>query len=163
VIVVSDTSPIRSLGNLGLLSILQRLYGRVVIPRAVALELSQAPIGQSMIRLDDLGEIAGVEIANVADGAILERFLEELDRGESEALALAIELRADLVLIDESAGRSAAKKEGLEVIGVLGVLLEAKRQGLIGAVGPLLDELQIRYHFFIGEQLRRHVLRAAGE
>jgi predicted nucleic acid-binding protein len=68
-----------------------------------------------------------------------------------------------LVLIDESAGRSAAKKEGLVVIGVLGVLLEAKHQGLIGAVGPLLDQLQIRYHFFIGEQLRRQVLQAAGE
>jgi predicted nucleic acid-binding protein len=87
VIVVSDTSPIRSLGNLGLLNILQRLYGRVVIPCAVALELSQAPMGQSMIRLDDLEEIAGVEIATVADGAILERFLEGLDRGEPEALA----------------------------------------------------------------------------
>lgn len=162
-IVVSDTSPIRALANLGLLTILQRLYGRVIIPRAVALELSQDPMGQFVIDVDDLGEFAGVEIAAVADGTDLERFLQELDRGESEALALAIELRADLVLIDETAGRSVARREGLNVIGVLGVLLEAKHQGLIEAVAPLLDQLQLRYQFFIGEQLRRQILRSAGE
>jgi predicted nucleic acid-binding protein len=83
--------------------------------------------------------------------------------GESEALALAIELRADVILIDELAGRAAARREGLEVIGVLGVLREAKLRGLIETISPLLDQLQNKYRFFIGEQLRREILRSVGE
>lgn len=163
IIVVSDTSPIRALGNLGLLSILKPLYGQIIIPRAVALELSQPREGQLTISLDDLGKVPGVEIMPIGDSPLLSRLLERLDLGESEAIALAIEIRADLILIDEAAGRSAARNEGLNVIGVLGVLLEAKRQGLVESIAPLVDQLQGRFQFFMSERLLRQILHAAGE
>jgi uncharacterized protein len=162
-IVISDTSPVRALSNLGLLGILQQLYHEVIVPHAVAVELSHPPDGQSVIALDDLAEFSFLKVQAVSESSELGRFLVELDRGESEALALAIELRADLVLIVELAGRSVAKREGLEVIGVLGVLLEAKHRGIIESISPMLDLLQNKYQFFIGDQLRRQVLRSAGE
>jgi predicted nucleic acid-binding protein len=162
-IVVSDTSPIRALANLGLLDLLQRLYGEVIIPRAVALELARAPTGPFPIALDDLSEFSFVKVETVQESPDLGRFRLELDPGESEALALALQLRADLILMDEVAGRSVARREGLEVIGVLGVLLEAKHRGHIEAIAPMVDELQDRHQFFIGDQLRRQILRAAGE
>jgi predicted nucleic acid-binding protein len=161
--VISDTSPVRALGNLGLLNLLQQLYDEVIIPRAVAVELSQPRGGQFVMSLDDLAEFSYLKVQAVSESSELERFLVELDPGESEALALAIELRADLILIDELVGRAVARREGLEVIGVLGVLLEAKHRGIIESVSPLLDQLQNKYQFFIGEQLRRQVLRSAGE
>lgn len=162
-VVISDTSPVRALANPGLLNLLQILYDEVILPRAVALELSQAPAGHFVISLDDLAGFRYLKVQEVAESSELARFLVELDRGESEALALAIELEADLILMDERAGRAVARREGVEVIGVLGVILEAKHRGLIESVSPLLDQLQNHHQFFIGEQLRRQVLRAAGE
>ena len=162
-IVVSDTSPVRSLANLGLLSILQQLYGEIIIPQAVAVELSNPRGGRHVIALDDLAELGYLKVHQASDGPQLARFLAELDRGESEALALAIEFRADLILIDELAGRKAAKREGLAVIGVLGVLLDAKGRGVIESMAPLLDQLQDQHQFFIGDQLRRQILRSAKE
>lgn len=162
-VVISDTSPIRALANLGLLGLLPPLFGKILIPQAVALELSQPPKGQRGMSLDELEAIAGVEVATVTDWTLTERFEAELDRGESEALALAIELAADLILIDEAAGRAVARREGIPVIGVLGVLLEARHRGLIGALAPLLDQLQTSHQFFISEKLRQQILRSAGE
>jgi len=138
-IVISDTSPIRALSNLGLLTILQQLYGEVIIPHAVAVELSRPPDGRYVIGIDDLAEFGNIKVRAAPESPELERFLVDLDRGESEALALAIELRTDLILIDELAGRNAAKREGLGVIGVLGVLLDAKHRGFLESVSPLLD------------------------
>jgi uncharacterized protein len=162
-IVISDTSPVRALANLGLLNLLRQLFDEVILPRAVAVELSQPRDGQSVISLDDLAEFSFLKVQEVSESSDVERFLVDLERGESEALALAIELRADVILIDELAGRAAARREGLEVIGVLGVLREAKLRGLIETISPLLDQLQNKYRFFIGEQLRREVLRSVGE
>jgi uncharacterized protein len=159
-IVVSDTSPVRALANLGLLEILGRLYGVVVVPHAVAAELSCPPEDQIAV---DLSGIPFVIVQPVSNTSITGRFLNDLDRGESEALALAIELRADLILIDELAGRAIARNEGLDLIGVLGILLEAKHQGLIEVISPKLEELQEKHRFFIGEKIRREVLRLAGE
>jgi uncharacterized protein len=162
-IVISDTSPVRALANLGLLTLLQQLYSEVIVPRAVAVELSRPREGQAVISLDELAEFSFLKVQEVSESSNVERFLDDLERGESEALGLAIELRADLILIDELAGRAAAMREGLKVIGVLGVLREAKLQGFLETISPLLDQLQNKYRFFIGEELRRQVLRSVGE
>ena len=86
-----------------------------------------------------------------------------LDAGEAEALALAEELHADLVLVDELAGREVARQCGFTVLGTLGILLRAKQQGLCPAVGPLLDRLQRKLNFFVSPGLRQTILRQAGE
>jgi hypothetical protein len=76
---------------------------------------------------------------------------------------LALELGAELVLMDEAEGRAAAALLNLKTMGLLGILLQAKRQGLITAVAPLLDRLQNEARFWIAPSLREALLQAAGE
>jgi len=86
-----------------------------------------------------------------------------LDPGESEALALALELETLAILSDEAAGRKMARRLGLFPIGVLGTLVKAKQRGLISVVGPLIDRLKSELGFFISKPLRDEILRNAGE
>jgi predicted nucleic acid-binding protein len=87
----------------------------------------------------------------------------QLDRGEAEAIALATDLHADFVLIDEQEGRQLASRTGLAVTGVLGVLLRAKRAGEIAAVKPEMNSLRSRANFFVSSELEMRILAAAGE
>lgn len=86
-----------------------------------------------------------------------------MDLGEAEAIALAVEVEAARLLIDERSGRQAATDLGLRITGVLGILLSAKRQSLIMAVKPIMDNLMLQSSFRITSQLYADVLDAAGE
>lgn len=152
-IVVSDTSPITSLTDVGKVELLLVLYGTVVVPREVARELERGRV--TLPRW--------LQVRDVSDRAAVMRLETELDLGEAEALALAVELKADQVLIDEQLGRAVAARLGLRHIGVLGVLLEAKQQGHLEAARPVLDRLVETAGFWIAAELRRRVLEAAGE
>jgi hypothetical protein len=87
----------------------------------------------------------------------------DLDPGEIAALALALERRVADVLIDEKAARVAAITFGLRVSGLLGILIEGKRRGLIQSVSPLLDALSTDAKFWIDPRLRERVLRIVAE
>ena len=91
----------------------------------------------------------------VGDPAKVTSLQTHLDRGESEAIVLAEELRADLVLMDESAGRRELAVRGIAFIGTVGVLMQAKQHGLIAALKPELDQLRVS-----GFHLTDHVYRA---
>jgi predicted nucleic acid-binding protein len=90
-------------------------------------------------------------------------FRSRLDAGEAEALTLAEELRAELILVDELAGREVARQCGFNVLGTLGILLRAKQQHLCPAVAPLLGRLRYELNFFVSPQLHQAILRQAGE
>jgi len=87
----------------------------------------------------------------------------DLGLGESESIALALELGADLILLDEKEGRHTAQRLGLRVIGVVGILLEAKTQGAIDKVGPSLDALRQTAGFYLSEQLYQSILALTNE
>jgi predicted nucleic acid-binding protein len=108
-VVVSDTSPLRALAQLGLLDLLQVLFGQVLVPPAVAQELRHPPGGLPVI---DIAQVDFVLLQAPQNQIQVQQLLQSLDPGEAEALALAVEVQADAVLIDEAAGRIAAAQLG---------------------------------------------------
>ena len=152
-IVVSDTSAITSLLQIGRLAILPALYQEVVIPVEVADELR-------CFHADLPGFI---KVVPVLDRARLKQLQVELGSGEAAAIALMLEGKGDLLLIDERRGRKVASREGLAVVGVMGVLLEARQRGLITSLAIVIRELEQIAGFRISPQLKIRVLHAAGE
>jgi predicted nucleic acid-binding protein len=161
VIVVCDASPIIGLSAVGQLSLLQQLYGKILIPESVAREISTGNPGQPGVAELQISDWISIEA--VGDSVLLRALDGELDRGEAEAIALAVELRAELLLVDERRARKVAARLGLAFVGVLGVLVEAKRKGLLVAVRPVLDGLAMQAGFRIKSDLYSLVLRAADE
>jgi uncharacterized protein len=157
VIVVSDTSPITYLYQIQRFVLLQSLYGEVVIPPAVERELRA---GTHMHEGLDWPLLRVVEPKSSEMVTLLS---ESLDLGESEAIVLATEIDADLLLIDEVDGREAARKLGLRFTGLLGVLLEAKERGLVPSMSAELDRLVQATTFRIRPEVRQRMLRLAGE
>ncbi len=127
-IVVADTSPLNYLIQIGCESLLPALYKRVVVPSAVLSELSHASAPQAIRKwlLDVPNWIEIRDITSQPDAA-----LAFLDPGEREAIQLAQEQHADLLLIDERRGRLEARRRGLTTTGTLGVLLAAGERGLV--------------------------------
>lgn len=159
-IVVSDTSPVRALFHLGLLGLLPDLFGRVLVPPEVAHELRDPPRSFLSIEIEGM---AGFQMVAPTDKARIAELRAFLDSGESEAIALAIEVKADGLLMDESDGRAAAKQLGIATIGVVGLLVRAKTEGRIVAVLPLLDRLREEAKFFVSDALREQARRLSGE
>lgn len=160
-IVISETSPISGLFLIGQLELLPQLFGRVIIPQTVADELEQLSLFGH-----DTSAILNREwlsISPVLGFEKLKKLRDQLDPGEAEAIALAQELNADFLLIDEVKDRQIAVTEGLRVIGVLGVLLQAKKVGLVQSIQSLMDELRSKARFRISPALYQAVLLEAGE
>ena len=160
-IVVSNTSPIVYLSAIGQLDLLQKLYGQILIPVAVFNEIIN--VGNTDESATIVPSLRWVQTRQIADQAFASTLYSEIDLGESEAIALAVELNADRLLIDERLGRTIALRFGLQVIGVLGVLIAAKRRALISNVRPFLDQLIEQTGFWVGEELYTEVLRTVEE
>lgn len=158
-VVISDASPLRALHHLELLSLCVELYGSIIVPDQVRSELLKPTLTCPPF---DIASHPGFEIRR-ATRPYPPRIPTDLDPGETEAIALAIELGAQLLLIDERKADQAAKGLGLNTIGVLGVLLNAKGQSLIPAVLPLVDRLTHELNFFISRALRQHIATLSGE
>lgn len=156
---ICNTSPLQYLHQLGWLEILPALTGRVVIPPAVADELSKG--GAAGWDIPDVYSLPWIRIQVPASTPALP-LAADLGRGEAGVLALALESTNPLVILDDAVGRRAAVLLGLPLTGTLGLLVDAKKKGLIPAVLPALDELD-RLRFRVSSATRLAVLKLAGE
>lgn len=160
-IVVSNTSPLTSLAAIGHFELLRALYGEIHIANGVWEELNKG--GRRHPGSHEVEIASWVQSHEVTDQPLVVALRRDLDRGEAETLALAIELKAEIVLLDEQEARHTATRLGLRALGVLGVLLQAKRLGIIEEVRSRLDALRHQAGFFLGERLYQQVLEQAGE
>jgi predicted nucleic acid-binding protein len=138
-IVVVNATPIIALVLINQLSLLQYLYNEVIIPPEVQAEvLTGGPSGVGKVELEGANWIRTIPLQDPRRADLLS----DLDRGEAEVIALAQELDAQLIIIDERLARRHAKRLGLTLTGTLGVLLKAKEQGVIPVIAPLIDQLR---------------------
>jgi uncharacterized protein len=152
-IVVSDTSPLTALLTVGEADLLLKLFDEVIVPEAVRNELLR---GHPTIPV-------WLRVQAVKNHAEVARFAQTLDNGEAEAIELAKELRADRLLMDERKGRRVASQEGIQVIGLLGVVILAKRRQLIPSARTLRYRLEQESGVYLSEDLKNTALRTVGE
>jgi uncharacterized protein len=140
---------------------MQQLYGTILIPNAVYAELLDERAGETVIAA--VQSAVWLEIRPVQNQELVNELRNRVNVGEAEAIALAVEVEATRLLIDERLGRQAAVNLGVKITGILGILLSAKRQNLILEVKPVMDNLITQASFRISEQLYLDVLSAANE
>lgn len=160
-IIVSDTSPISNLAVISQLPLLRALYRQLVIPDIVYQELTALQkfgIDISLIQTSEW-----IVIRSAQDRTFVQILQAELDDGEAEAIALAIELQADRLLIDERLGRRVAERYGVQITGLLGILAAAKQENLIPAVKTVMDQLINQAGFRVHPNLYSQILQDVGE
>lgn len=160
-IVVSDTSALANLAIVDHLWLLESIYQTIIIPDVVARELTAAsnPIIPAIL------QAGWIQPQPLTNSELANQLQQErgLDAGEANAIALALELQADDLLIDERLGRQEALRLGLSIIGILGILLVAKQRSLIPQVQPVMDTLISQAGFCVSSQLYQRVLALAEE
>jgi predicted nucleic acid-binding protein len=157
--VVCDSSALIALARIDALNLFQRQFGQLMIPDAVYGELAR---GKDKPGIEELTQARWIQRYAVKDRTLVGQLHENLHLGESEVIVLAGEIGADLVIMDDARARQIAEAMGIKVVGVLAVLLDAKRKGLIVQVRPLLEALREK-GFFIEDELYALLLQKAGE
>ena len=159
--IISNASPLINLARIGQLSLLERLYGDLTIPEAVWNEVVVEGRGQPGAK--EVETASWIRVQPATNRELVQALRQELDAGEAEAIALALEVRSEFLLMDEYLGRETAYHMGVRCIGLIGVLVEAKRKGLVNRIQPLLDTLQDVAGFWISEALYQRVLQDEDE
>jgi len=139
-IIVSNSSPLINMARIGKLLLLRDLYGQLTIPEAVWDEV--VVDGKNQPGADEIRLSTWIQRKTVTNKQLVRVLQQDLDGGEAEAIALAVEGKADLLLMDERIGRESANHLGLSYTGLVGVLIEAKSRALIDEIKPLLDALR---------------------
>lgn len=156
---IIDTSPIQYLYQTNLLDLLTTLYNRIIIPQAVADELSE---GRSQgVALPDPISRSWIRLLQVKESDLVPS-LPNLGMGEREAISLAITIPDSLVILDDALARRYARELNVTFTGTLGVLLKAKQSGYINAITPVLDQLNT-LGFRLAPATRIAVLNLANE
>ena len=149
--IVCDSSVLITLADVDILHVLKSLFREVSIPKAVKKEVFGRRKPPSFIKCVEISEPIRLKVLKSNLGA-----------GESEAVCLYEEIDANLLIIDDLEGRRVAERLGIKITGTLGVLLLAKKEKLIDAVKPLLDEI-VSHGFRVADELYKDILVAAGE
>lgn len=160
-VVISDTTTISNLFHIDKLWLLEKLYSQVAIPQAVFDELEKTD--RNGKRVHTLKNVNWINILSVKDKDLVSVLMLTLDKGEAEAIALAQETHADLLIIDEIKGRKYAKQLKLKIIGLIGILLLAKEEKLIENVTEVLVELRVKAGFWVSDRLFETVSKLANE
>lgn len=145
--VVSDSTCLIGLERIGRLNVLPALFNPIMIPPEVWREFG--------------AKFSWLQIENLTSGVLAAALQLTVDAGEAEAIALASE-KSCLLISDDKQARRAAKRLGVAVIGTVGVLARAKQSGVISALKPILDDLELN-NFFISQALREEALKLVGE
>lgn len=138
-VIVSDTSCIGYLIQVNLLNLLQIIYGEIIIPDAVNEEIFQ--LENRGYNLTEFKNADWIKIRNTNNLSNVNDYKYILDKGELEAISLAIELKADLLIIDEKLGRIVATNIGFDITGLVGILITAKNKNLIISIKEVLDKV----------------------
>ena len=155
---VVNSTPLISLHDIGMLTVLSRMYNHVWIPQGVYEEVCvDGDILQSALLA-----FPNFSIERITNESAKRYFKTALHKGEVEVMILADEIKADICIIDDKLAREYAKHLGLAVTGTLGLLVKAKSRGLIKAVAPLMDAM-IQNEIFISECLYENIKKLANE
>lgn len=163
-LVMSDSSALIHLASINRIPLLKQLFDRLLLPPAVWQEVVAQGGGRAGVKEVKQAQQAGwIEVVTPANMLVLQLLKRELDDGEAEVIALALERRAHLILMDESEGRRVAEVYGLSKTGTLGLLIRAKQAGYIPSLKTELDNLLQQGHFWIKDSFSAAALRAVGE
>lgn len=158
-LVISNTSPLFYLYQLGYLNLLRKLYERIVVPEAVVAELEAGrDQGEDV---PDVTDYDWIEVRSIHVPKLVS-LITDLGAGESQVLALALEEPDCLVILDDYLAREVASLQSLRITGTAGVILKAKREGYLPAVATLLDKL-IQLDFRLSEAVKARILKLAQE
>ncbi len=146
--VVSDSTCIISLAKIGKLEILKELFGEILIPKAVYGEIYHP--GKE--GFEEIRRAIFIKTVNISDKKLIKFLKEYIDDGETESIVLAIENNADLIILDDRDARKIAKRFNLRVIGTLGILLLASKNGIIKDIKPVIGKLK-KKGFYISKNL----------
>jgi len=160
VTVVCNATPLINFAAINRLDILQTTFRQIVIPQAVYYETTIVSFPGSEFILQ---AIAAKWLQVISVSTITLNIPPELDNGEREAIALALETGERQILLDEREARQVAQNLGLQTIGTLGILLLAKNRKIITQVQPLLDAMINTAQYWVSRSLYEQVLRQTGE
>lgn len=154
---VVDASPLIALAGIDRLAVLQALFPEITVPSAVLMEISKhdKPHGQDLLQRFRNHEMP------VRNRVAVDFLQNDLGCGESEAIVLAIECNA-ILLVDDSKARRYAQAKNVPIIGTIGVLIQGKKIGLIGNIQHELDSLMSN-NIRIGNDLYHHAVSLADE
>jgi predicted nucleic acid-binding protein len=162
--VIGDSSSLIHLSAIGRLGLLHDFHGTLTIPQAVWQEVVQQGLGRQGVKEVESAIREGwIEIRAASNQPLLTSLKQDLDDGEAEVIALAIEHQAELVLLDETEARRVAEIFGLKKTGAIGILIRAKLEGKIQDLRTELDRLRTVGGFWIEEGLYKAVLQSVGE
>ena len=163
-IVISDASPLVHLSAIRRFELLKQLYPVLLIPPAVWAEVTVAGKGRAgATELTAAVQAQEIRVVAPAPATLARAELRGLDPGEAEALALALDSEAEVVLLDELRGRAVARSLGLRAVGTLGVLIEAKRRGFVPSFRDELERVRRLSQLQLTPELERLALHLAGE
>ena len=163
-LVVSDSSTLIHLAAIGRLSLLKEFYGHITVPPAVWREVVEHGGNRAgAMEVEQARQTGWIEVSAPEEAVFLQLLRRDLDDGEAEVIALAVERQADLVLLDESDARKTADVYGLSKTGIIGLLIRARQEGRIESLKAELDRLLHQGGFWVEERLYNRALDAVGE